>query len=410
MIAQFEDFAEHLRDALSHLYDPTYHPDDLIWTVLGIEPRQGNRVLQARLIQAIQDLEPRSEVPETARIRRLHSLLSLRYLQEFTQERAAEYIGITPRHLRREQKEAIELLARRLLNAPSLHSRTTESETADLSWRAQLAQEMAALRESAPGTVADVGQVVHSAAALEGPLLADRGVDLEINPVDPELKAIVHPTVLRQLLITAIQQLAQAGGPGLITIQAEGDDGDICVSLEGPRGEGDVAYDGGFIEETLALHGGSLQTEVKEGRIALRIRLPAARDVTVLVVDDNPDLVHFFRRYAAGTRYEIVEESRGANVLEAVTTVQPDIIVLDVMLPDIDGWELLTTLYESPRTRDVPVIVCSVVREEQLALSLGARLYLPKPVRRREFIQALDTALQPGLDRTSVSASEERAN
>ena len=67
-------------------------------------------------------------------------------------------------------------------------------------------------------------------------------------------------------------------------------------------------------------------------------------------------------------------------------------IVLDVMLPDpaIDGWELLAQLHEHPETRSIPVIICSVIRERQLALSLGAASYLPKPVRRKDFIEALD--------------------
>lgn len=63
------------------------------------------------------------------------------------------------------------------------------------------------------------------------------------------------------------------------------------------------------------------------------------------------------------------------------------------MLPDTDGWKLLSELRESPKTRDTPIIICSVIREEKLALALGATLYLPKPVQRLEFTQALDRVL-----------------
>jgi len=67
--------------------------------------------------------------------------------------------------------------------------------------------------------------------------------------------------------------------------------------------------------------------------------------------------------------------------------------VLDVMLPDIDGWELLTQVHAHPRGREIPVIVCTVVREQELALSLGAAVFVDKPIRRREFIEALETAI-----------------
>jgi CheY-like chemotaxis protein len=66
--------------------------------------------------------------------------------------------------------------------------------------------------------------------------------------------------------------------------------------------------------------------------------------------------------------------------------------VLDVLLPDTDGWELLTYLHEHPATRALPILVASVVHGEELALALGATAYLSKPVRRQQFIQALDQA------------------
>jgi CheY-like chemotaxis protein len=74
---------------------------------------------------------------------------------------------------------------------------------------------------------------------------------------------------------------------------------------------------------------------------------------------------------------------------------RPAIIVLDVMLPDIDGWQLLTHLHEHPLTRSTPVIVCSVVKEEALALALGATIFLAKPVEPERFVEALDQVLRP---------------
>lgn len=60
------------------------------------------------------------------------------------------------------------------------------------------------------------------------------------------------------------------------------------------------------------------------------------------------------------------------------------------MLPGSDGWELLTDLQARAETQSIPIIVCSVVKREALVWSLGAALYLPKPVWRRAFIGALD--------------------
>jgi len=111
------------------------------------------------------------------------------------------------------------------------------------------------------------------------------------------------------------------------------------------------------------------------------------------VVDDNDDVTHCYERYAQGTRYQIVAAHEGRAVMEIVDSLRPDAIILDVMLPDMDGWELLVALHASPATQVIPVIICSVVREAELALALGAALYVPKPIRRPDFLQALDVVL-----------------
>ena len=78
---------------------------------------------------------------------------------------------------------------------------------------------------------------------------------------------------------------------------------------------------------------------------------------------------------------------------ETIEATHPDVIVLDVMLPDVDGWKLLTYLREAPISLDIPIIVCSVIKEEELALALGAERFLAKPVRPRLFVETLNQVL-----------------
>lgn len=70
----------------------------------------------------------------------------------------------------------------------------------------------------------------------------------------------------------------------------------------------------------------------------------------------------------------------------------PRIIVLDVMMPEIDGWEVLGRLRQHPLTSHIPIIICTILAEEELALSLGASGFLRKPVSREAFLGALDLA------------------
>jgi CheY-like chemotaxis protein len=141
----------------------------------------------------------------------------------------------------------------------------------------------------------------------------------------------------------------------------------------------------------------------------LWVTLPSVGRVTVLVVDDNLDMVRFYRRATEGTAYHIVHIGEGRALFDAIEAYAPEIVLLDVMLPDVDGWDLLMRLHENPATRSLPVIVCSVVREEELALSLGATRYLSKPVRHRTLIEALDQSLRPRREAPSKAPANSGA-
>ena len=124
------------------------------------------------------------------------------------------------------------------------------------------------------------------------------------------------------------------------------------------------------------------------------IIVPTAERLPVLVIDDNVDTLNLMQRYLSGSRYHFCGTARPQDALPMAEQVQPQILVLDVMLPGIDGWELLGRLREHPKTRDRPVIVCSILPQDQLALALGAADYLPKPVSQQELLSALDRQVE----------------
>jgi CheY-like chemotaxis protein len=410
----FAEFEQSLQDALAHLYDPAYRPPEILWTVTGCKPQHGLEAIQMAVIQAIEDLKPASHVPPTARSRRVYGLLFYRYVQDLTQEETAERLGITPRHLRRERSGALHVLALHMweqsLAAKEL-AREEGGQTADAQlpvYRSQVKQELAFLQESAPGAVADVGEAIGGAIKLGSTLTSKRDIGLQAERIQPNLVAAIHPSVLRQVLIMAIGQLSRLMSSGQITLCAERKERNVTVSIAGQPAATDSPPKDNFIRETLAAQGGSVEVDTEGNRISIRVELPSV-DLTVLVVDDNADLIHLYRRYVVGTRYHIVHTTRGQRVFEIVEASAPDVIVLDVMLPDVDGWELLAHLHEHSATRAIPVIVGSVVREKDLALALGAACYLPKPIERQQFVQALDQVLSQAAARAPRSPANNAA-
>ncbi len=389
LMADFQEFERDLQDILNHLYDPAYQPSDALLNVLGGDP-------QAATLQAIGELEPAPQVPRAARSWRIYEVLSWRYLHKLTQEETAERLGITPRHLRREQAEAVHALAQSLWQARSAHPAEAPQRTTPVlapDWLSQLKQELLSLQKSAPGSLADVEATIVSVVALVSPITAKRGVSIQVGQLQRGVMASIHPSGLRQLLVHSITEWSRLLPSGQIELGAEQVGDQVQITLTGQGQTVGTLPDDALIHELLDMYGGSAELRAEGNRLSLDIRLPLAARIKVLVVDDNPDLIHFYQRYVQGTRYQIVPLAEGARTLETIEATRPNVIVLDVMLPDIDGWELLTHLREHPATRSLPIIICSVVREEELALALGATRYIAKPVRRQEFVQALDQVL-----------------
>ena len=424
----FEQFELDLRGALTHLYDPIYRPSDTLWAVSGCDFEQGARNLQAAIIRAIEDLKPSEPVPPDAQVKRVYELLHYRYVEGRTQQETAEHLGITPRYLRRLQWKAIHVLASLLWEHSRLGQQAVDtlesvavqprdeggSDAESTDWLSQVREELASLSRSNPRALANVTEMIRTAADIADAITAKRGIALQVGPLKTDLVARIHPSALRQVLVEAIVKLSQIISTGGIELQADGDGDQVTIYIKAADTNLDRPSDLALAQEILAAHDGAMEVRPEGDGVSLLLTLrPAPRSgegISLLVVDDNEDLVELYRSYITGTRYEIAHIAEGLRVFETVEASPPDIIVLDVMLPDVDGWELLMQVHENSQTRSIPVIVCSVIREEELALALGASAYLPKPVRRREFIQALDRVLSraeaeaPGSRESNVVA------
>ena len=407
-MATFREYEQHLRDALRHLYDPAYQPPELLCALLGCGYPCTAERLQAAILQAIEALKPAPDAPPTAQARRVYELLSCRYVQQLTQEDTARHLGITPRYVRRQQRVAISVLARRL--AQGNHGQTSaEDEPVELpgglplplatrdaataAWRQQVRQELKLLQKSAPGNVANVEGVIASVIELARPLASRYRINLRRGAVGPNLEAAIPSSCLRQAMLGCLTELARHVPAGEIEVSAAKEGDLIRIEISGtPAALAEPTLDY-LIRELLAMHGGSVELGRHHDSLLCWLDLHSADRVTVLVIEDNPDVIHLYKRYVQGTRYQIMTAPEGERSLAVIACQAPDIIVLDLMLPDADGWELLSQLHEHPPTRSTPIIVCSVVREAELATALGATLHVSKPVGSQQFVQALEQAL-----------------
>ncbi|NJN65960.1 MAG: response regulator [Chloroflexaceae bacterium] len=137
----------------------------------------------------------------------------------------------------------------------------------------------------------------------------------------------------------------------------------------------------------------------RDGSAGVR-HLPAIR--WALIVEDSPSAAEQIIRYLGELAIATTVYRNGRHILDQVVEMQPDLIILDILLPDASGWDILTALKADARTHHIPVLIISVVDEPSRGLKLGAAGYLVKPVTRQHFRAMLQRIspemLQPGGD------------
>ncbi len=400
MVHDKEMLEKELQNALLHLHDPDYEAPGDLCRLLNCDPSDAGLAVQSRIIQTLKDLNAQPPDPDDSYARQLYDFLYRRYILQCTQEALAEQLNLSVSSVKRMQREAIHTLVRIFWEAQQPQQDRPPQST---EWSEQARRELATLHACDPHAISDVGIVVDNLAEIAA-VIGDRyHFDLKIGYVQPGLTAAIHPNVLRQTLITALGQVAPHAGGAEMALYAGMENGQAtltlsCPMVKTPLPTGDEILAGVLAPETI-----SIQAHLERNCLFLWFRLPAAGQSTVLVVDDNPDMIRFYQRATEGTNFRIIHVAQGREVLAGIESFEPDVIVLDVMLPDIDGWDLLMQLRELPHARHIPIVVCSVVREDALALSLGASVAITKPVSPGNFIEALKKALVPETEPSSPS-------
>jgi CheY-like chemotaxis protein len=118
---------------------------------------------------------------------------------------------------------------------------------------------------------------------------------------------------------------------------------------------------------------------------------------TILVVDDSPFIVDVFVTMLERGGYRTVAAYGGEECLEILKTVTPDLILLDIMMEPVDGWETLERIKENPKTKDIPVLMLTAKQltpTEAQEYGIYIEDYVLKPITHRELYDAIDHVLK----------------
>jgi PAS domain S-box-containing protein len=116
----------------------------------------------------------------------------------------------------------------------------------------------------------------------------------------------------------------------------------------------------------------------------------------VLVVDDDPNARELLRRHLQRGGYAVRMAANGEEAVQLARTLQPDVVTLDVLMPQMDGWAVLSAMKEDAVLAEIPVIMVTIVDNQSIGFSLGAADYLIKPIDRDRLVRAVEKCCPTG--------------
>lgn len=271
-----------------------------------------------------------------------------------------------------------------------------------------------------------IASVMSTASGLvkDKPIKLVRNIKGELPPVRADAIRV------RQILLNLFSNAAKFTEEGEITVSASVENGPagqpeilISVTDTGPgisqedqdklfqafsqvdasptRKTGGSGLGLSISQQLVQLHGGRIGIHSSLGKgSTFYFTLPVYQEPTetnetterkvVLAIDDDPQVIALYERYLQPRGYQVVALTDPSRAKARALELKPFAITLDIMMPGIDGWQVLGDLKNDPGTSDIPVVICSIIEQQERGFSLGAAEYLLKPILEDDLVAALD--------------------
>jgi CheY-like chemotaxis protein len=405
------EFQHSIRDALEHLYDTAYlevHP--LLTHIAGVTTTHRStraQELRSLLKESIEALRPPQGKPSRSPEWRSYLALRYRYVQGMVLGQVESELSLSRRQLQREIQKGLEALASIVWARHGLETEAAPpAESASAVPAPDLENELKQWELSRQAC--DVHTLVNDTLSLLKAAREEGQADVHVDLPNSLALVYVDTTLSRQALLMTMRLLIQHTRSA-ISLTAVQQEKFIEIQLLCKSADAACPADDAWEAPRLLIQrqGGSLSVESGENKDwKVNIRLPMADQTRVLVIDDNPAILQLFERYLTPRHFEVIMANGGEEVLELVIETRPAVIILDVMMPNLDGWQVLRSLKDNPATAATPIVICSVLKEPKLALSLGAHAYLKKPVERLTLLAQVEQLIKPGAPAEAMPPPE----
>ncbi len=131
---------------------------------------------------------------------------------------------------------------------------------------------------------------------------------------------------------------------------------------------------------------------------------------TILVVDDEKHIRDLLKQELSESGYIVKEAEDGKKALEMIRKEIPDLLILDVMMPEMNGFDLAAILKNDPLTMDIPILILSIIQDKERGIRLGVDRYLTKPIDTEKLFQEVGSLLEQGKSKKKVMIVDENSS
>ncbi len=154
----------------------------------------------------------------------------------------------------------------------------------------------------------------------------------------------------------------------------------------------------------------SIDIEALVKQLRERVAPHGARDKSVLVVDDDSNIRSLLQQELTEAGYSVRLAEDGRKALALIREETPGLVILDVMMPEMNGFDVAAVLKNDPATMDIPIIILSILEDKERGFRLGVDRYLTKPIDTASLFHEVDTLLDQGKSRKKVMVVDEDAS
>ncbi len=379
-----EEFKNHVVDALENIYDIPHLQSHPLNNYLN-EKNPTNETsaignpLRKKILAYLETLTPHQASNFNSPQHRLYNVMYLRYVEGLTVQQTANELGISSRQAYRDLQKGKEDIAQlfwddiqknKPLNSPPENTPTTKTA---------LNPDMATINISIQQI--ELSDFIEQSLSRVAPLIQKGNNHINYTPPQTPIKINTDPAIAQQIFTNIISKSLQ---------KIENESLQLSINQSSSHNTFTISFNNALDDQTVldtttetlvTKLGWNIEETSNDNQKNIELTIRSQRGI-ILVIDDNEGIIDLFKRYLSEYDFKVVGCTDSTDALNKARMLKPTLIFLDVMMPYIDGWEVLQNLQIDKDAQQIPVVICSVFYDPGLAFSLGAAGVISKPVRK----------------------------